>query len=100
VSELVCEFFGTEDGEPWCAFVWGQHPPEAVDTEEVRARIRREADCFDLGEETNAEIADIMSAAPAHYWLKQVGAIEDVQMFQFCAEGDDGALAITGWKLQ
>lgn len=97
---LTCEFFGTEDGEPWCAFVWGQHPIEAIDTAEIRARILREADWFELGDETNAEVAEIMTAPPAHYWPVQIGAVEDAQMFQFCAESDAGALAITGWKLR
>ncbi|WP_420104107.1 hypothetical protein [Bosea sp. (in: a-proteobacteria)] len=100
MSDLQCEFFGTEDGEPWAAFVWGQYPVELIDTAYIREKIMREADCFDLGDETEAEIAEIMSAAPAHYWLRQVGSVEDAPMFRFCAAEDAGAIAITGWKLR
>lgn len=100
MSTLTCEFFGTEDGEPWCAFVWGQHPIGIVDTAYIREKIQREMDVWDLGEETSAEIAEHMKPEPMHLWLKQVGTIDDAPTYQFCAEGDEGALAITGWKLR
>lgn len=100
MSDLMCAFFATEDGEPWCAFAWGQHPPALVATAEIRARVLREAEPFDFDDETNAEIAQAMSAAPANHWIRPDGMADDADMFQFCAEGDPGARPITGWKLR
>lgn len=100
MTPLSYQFFGTYDGEPWCAFVWGQHPPEQIGTSEIRARLMREAEMFDFGEETRRDVEEIMAQPPALLFIRPDGETEDTMMFVFCSESDEGATPITGWKLR
>lgn len=100
MSEIRCEFFGTEDGEPWCAFAYGHLPPETLADEPVRSKILREAAVFDFDPETCQEIEEAMQGAPQHLWITAIGEVEDNPMFQFCTAEAEGAVAITGWRLR
>ena len=99
MSEPRCEFYASEEGEPFCAFAYGHLPFDQVATEAVRARILREADVWDLVLETIEAISEAMQAEPAHLWIRQEGGFED-SPFYFCKAEDEGAIAITGWKLR
>lgn len=100
MTTLTCEFYATYDGEPWCAFVWGQHPPEQIAIDEVKARIMREAEMFDLDEETRRDVDEAMAQPPVHLFIRPDGETEDVTMFVFCSADHDGAMPVTGWKLR
>lgn len=99
MSQLQCEFFASEEGEPFCAFAYGQLPFEAVANDPVRARIMREVEVWDLEADAVEAIREMMQAEPAHLWIRQEGGFED-SPFYFCAAEDKGAIAITGWKLR
>nr|WP_047573276.1 hypothetical protein [Methylobacterium sp. ZNC0032] len=99
MSELRCEFYASEEGEPFCAFVYGQVPFDRVATDAVRAKILREVEIWDLEAETIATISEAMQAEPAHLWIRQEGSFED-SPYYFCKADDEGAIAITGWKLR
>jgi hypothetical protein len=99
VSEIVCEFFASEEGEPFCAFAYGQLPFEVVAKDAIRSRIMREAEVWDLEAETVETIREMMNGEPAHLWIRQEGGFED-SPFYFCEAEDEGAIAITGWKLR
>lgn len=99
MSLLQCEFFASEEGEPFCAFAYGQLPFETVASDEARARVLREVDVWDLDAETVEAIREAMQAEPAHLFIRQEGSFED-SPFYFCAAEDAGAIAITGWKLR
>ena len=100
MTHLIGEFFATYDGEPWCAFVWGQHPPEMIGTDAIKARLMREAEIFDLDEEMRGHVAEAMAQPPYHLFIRPDGEMEDAAMFVFCAADHVGAKAITGWKLR
>lgn len=100
MSDLACEFFASEDGEPFCAFAYGHHPFDQVATDAVRARILREAEVWGLEAETIDHVREAMQAEPQHLLIRQEGEFED-SPFYFCKaeEEDERAIAITGWKL-
>lgn len=96
---MDCQFFASENGEPFCAFVYGHLPFEQVTTQYVRTRIEREIDVWELDTETVDDIQRAMQAEPAHLFIRQEGTFED-SPFYFCEAEDAGAIAITGWKLR
>lgn len=97
MGELRCEFYAAEDGEPWCAFAWGHHDPKKLNGRAVRRRIQDEMELFDFDQESLDLIKVAMRRQASHLWLIPID--EDEQFYRFCAEGDPGALAITGWRL-
>ena len=99
LNDPLCEFFASEEGEPFCAFVYGHMPFSEVATDAVRARIMREVDLWDLEEEAIEAVRDAMQGEPAHLWIRQEGSFED-SPYHFCKAEDEGAIVITGWKLR
>lgn len=99
MNRLQCEFFASEDGEPFCAFAYGHVPLGDVESSDVRERIMREADIWDLEAATIEDVREAMQREPAHLWIRQDGPFED-SPFYFCSAEDERAIAITGWKLR
>ena len=97
VSEFELEVFTDEDGMPWAAFVWGN-----INVKIVEAMITPEAIDNAIGFESADQRGDDISWPPRvqAYWLRLVtsDAFEDQDMWQFCDEGDPGAVRITGHR--
>ena len=84
--------FSTEDGEPWAAFVWGEH-----DHDSVAALITAEAVENETGYSLE-EVEGFCSWPPSvkTYWLRLNS--KDEETYFFCAERDEGAQCITGHR--
>lgn len=83
--------FTTDDGEPWAAFVWGEADPK-----EVAALITPEA----VEDATGYDADEMMGGCswPPNvktYWIKQD---HEDDLYQICAETDEGAQRITGHR--
>jgi hypothetical protein len=93
VKRLV-EFFQTEDGEPWGAFVYGHVDPSSVDRD-IEAEINRSLEAGDIDLEHFADWT-FDPAQVMHHWFNQEEDAAEDAPFYWCEAGDLGATPVTG----
>jgi hypothetical protein len=99
MADLQCEFFASEDGEPMCAFAWGDHSALALRSPAACKALSAKIAEWDFDPEVLDGINEALEVAARPLWVKHVATIDDRPIYDFCERDTPGAIRITGWVM-